>query len=111
MCIDIDGVITSRYYNVTVSKGTPFSLICASKCRPGSCQVVWMTNKRSVFVKNNEEHTIWSVPPCTYKDMETNYLTVHSASSSTVYHCLLIGINGRIIDSAEQHVYVTEPGK
>ena len=83
--------------------------MCASKCKPGSCQVAWTTNNTSVFVKNNEEHTVWSVPSC--KDMETNYLTVHSASSSTSYRCLLIGISGRIIDSADQHVYVTEPGK
>ena len=104
-----DGVITSQYYNVTVSKGIAFTLTCSSKCKSGSCEVVWTTDKMSVFVRNDKYHTIWSTPP--YKHEQTHYLTVHSASSSTSYHCLLIAITGKILDSAEQRVYIKEPGE
>ena len=62
-----------------------------------------------VFVKNDNEYTVWSAPP--YKDVQSHHLTVHSPSSSTDYQCLLIRTTGKIIDSAEQHVYITEPGK
>ena len=103
------GAITSKYYNVTVSKGIPFTLTCSSKCKSGSCQVVWTIDKKSLFVRNDKDYTVWSTPP--YKDVQTHYLTVHSASSSTGYHCLLFAITGKIIDSAEQHVYVKEPGE
>lgn len=104
-----DGAITSKYYNVTVSKGIPFTLTCSSRCKSDSCQVVWTTDKMSVFVRNDKDHTVWSTPA--YKDVQTHYLAVHSASSSTDYCCLLIGITGKILDSAEQHVYVKEPGE
>ena len=62
-----------------------------------------------MFVRNDKDHTVWSTP--TYMDAQTHFLTINSASRSTDYHCLLIGITGRIIDSAEQHVYVKEPGE
>ena len=104
-----DGVITSQYCNVTVSKGIAFTLTCSSKCKSGSCEVVWTTDKMSVFVRNDKDHTIWSTPP--YKHVQTHYLTVHSASSSTSYHCLLIAITGKILNSAEQRVYIKEPGE
>ena len=63
-----------------------------------------------MFVRNDQDHTVWSTP--TYVYGRTNsFLTINSASRSTDYHCLLIAITGRIIDSAEQHVYVKEPGE
>ena len=88
-------------------KEMPFTLNCKSRCRSGLCQVMWTTNK--MFVKNGEEYTIWSTPP--FKDTQSHHLTVHSASNSANYQCLLIDVTGRIIDSVEQHVEVKESGK
>ena len=93
---------------MTVSKEMPFTLTCSSRCRLGLCQVLWATNKGSVFIKDDEEHTIWSTPP--YKETQSHHMTVHAASSSADYRCLLVSISGVIIDFAEQLVHVEEPG-
>lgn len=71
--------------------------------------MIWTTNKTSKFVNNDKEHTIWSSPP--FKDTQYHHMTVYSASSSTNYQCKLIDVTGRTIDSAEQDVYVEEPGE
>ena len=94
---------------MTISEGMPYTIICSSRCRLGLCQVVWTTNKGSVFVKSDQDHTIWSTPP--YKDTQSHHLTVYSVSSSADFQCLLVSVTGTIIDSAEQHVDVKEPGK
>ena len=104
----IEGAITPEHQNVTVLEGIPYTVTCSSRCRSGFCQVAWTTDKGSVFINNDQEHTIWSTAP--YKDTQSHHLTVHSASSSAEYQCLLISVSGTIIDSAEQHVNVKEPG-
>ena len=74
---------------------------------------MWTTNKSSAFVKNDNEHTVWSTQPSIIDaQLQTHHLTVNSPSNSTIhnYQCLLITITGKIVDSAEQRVYVTEPG-
>ena len=86
-----------------------FTLSCISRCKLDFCQVMWTTNKTTVFVKNDNKHTVWST--LLYKDVQSHHLTVHSPSSSTDYQCLLIRTTGEIIASAEQRVYITEPGK
>ena len=104
-------VITAKYYNITVSSGMPLTLACSSRCMPGFCQVMWTANKSSaeMLVSNDNEHVIWSTPP--YKDVQTHYLNVNSASTSTSYNCSLVTITGRIADSAQQSVYVKESGE
>lgn len=89
----------------------PYTLACTSRCTLGFCQVLWVANKPSVtvLVSNDNEHTIWSTPA--YKDAQTHYINVNSANSSTDYQCLLVTITGRIIDSAQQYVYVKESGE
>ena len=105
----IDGAITAKYHNVTVSKGMPLTITCLSKCRSdSSCKVIWTTNK-TVFVRNDEEHTVWSTPP--YKNTQAHHLSIYSAGKSSKYQCLLIDITGRIIDLAEQQVHVEELGE
>ena len=93
---------------MTVSKGMPFTISCLSRCKLDFCQVMWTTNK-TVFVKNDNEHTVWSTQP--YKDVQNSHLTVNALSSSTDYQCLLVTITGKIIDSAEQSVYITKSGR
>ena len=107
--ISIDGIITSDLEYQIVTKGLPLTLTCSSRCRNNLCQVVWTTNKTSKFVKDDEEHTIWSTP--SYKDTQNHHMTIHSATRSTDYQCLLISVTGRLIGTAEQHVDVKEPGK
>lgn len=104
----IEGAITPEQQNDTVLEGMPYTVTCSSRCKSGFCQVAWTTNKGSVFIENDQEHTIWSTPP--YKDTQSHHLTVHSASSSADYRCLLISVTGTIIDSGEQRVDVREPG-
>ena len=104
-----EGTITPEQQNMTILEGMPYTITCSSRCRLGLCQVVWTTNKGSVFVKSDQEYTIWSTPP--YKDTQSHHMTVHFASSSADYQCLLISVIGTIINSAEQHVDVKEPGK
>ena len=109
-----DGVIVSKYQNITVSKGMSFTLSCISRCKLDFCQVMWTTNKTSAFVKNDNEHTVWSTQPSIIDaQVQTHHLTVNHPSNSTShnYQCLLITIAGKIVDSAEQRVYVTEPGR
>ena len=105
----VDGAITSQYHELTVPKGVPFTLTCSSRCsRSDFCHVAWTTNK-TIFVKNDKEHTTWSTLP--HKGTQNHYLTLHSARSSTNYQCLLIAVSGRIIDSSEQSVYVKDTGE
>ena len=103
----IDGIITSEHLNTTVFKGMPFTLRCLTRCRSDFYHVMWTTNK--TFVKSDKEHTIWSSPP--FKDTQSHHLTMHSADNSADYQCLLIAITGKIIDSAEQRVYVEDPSE
>ena len=104
----IEGAITPEKQNVTVLEGMPYTVTCSSRCKAGFCQIAWTTNKGSVFINNDQEHTIWSTP--SYKDTQSHHLTVHSASSSADYQCLLISVTGTIIDSADQRVDVKESG-
>ena len=60
-------------------------------------------------MSNDNEHVMWSTPP--YKDVQTHYLNVNSASISTSYSCSLVTVTGRIADSAQQNVYVKESGE
>lgn len=97
------------YHNVTVSEGMPFTIACSSTCKTGFCHVAWTTNKTSTFVKTDNEYTVRSTQP--YKDTQSHYLTVHSARVATDYQCLLFAITGELIGSAEQRVYIKEPGE
>ena len=77
----------------------------------GFCQVMWTVKKTSaeMLVSNDNEHVMWSTPP--YKDVQTHYLNVNSASISTSYSCSLVTVTGRIADSAQQNVYIKESGE
>ena len=109
----VDVIIKPEPQNTEIFKGMPFTLTCKSRCTYGAdvYQVVWKTigNKTSMFVRNDEDHTVWST--LAYKDTQSHHLTVHSANRSGDYECAVIDVNGGVISSAEQHVDVKESGK
>ena len=97
-------------HDTEIFKGMPFTLTCISRCNYKSdlYQVIWKTNKTSVFVKDDKDHTVWSTPA--HNGTQSHYLTVHSASRSGDYECALIDVNGTVISSTEQYVDVKESG-
>ena len=105
-----DGIITPVPHSAEIFKGMPFTLTCKSRCsyRPDVYQVIWKTNNKSVFVENDKDHTVWSTPA--FKDTQSHHLTVHAASRSADYQCLLIDVHNRNISGAELHVNVKESG-
>ena len=107
----IDAIITPEPLKTEIFKGMPFTLTCKSRCsyRADVYQVIWKTNNQSTFVENDKDHTLWSTPA--FKDTQSHHLTVHAASRSADYQCLLIDVNSRNISSAELHVDVKESGK